>query len=225
MKRLSPSTDSTSSPQVSSGFNGELKHQLSVKEEALFRKLNTPQKIQDFLDTLPMNFGETHYSPRLVLRKKKAHCFEGALLAAAVLWYHGQKPLLLDLKTASHVDDDDHVVTLFKQHGHWGAISKTNHGVLRYREPIYKNVRELAVSYFHEYYMDNGYKSLRSYSKPFDLSRSAAWVTAEKDLKPLADRLDRSKHFPILSRAMIASLRRADKVELKMTDVVEWKKK
>ena len=104
-----------------------------------------------------------------VLRAGKAHCMEGALLAAAILEFHGHKPLLLDLRSTS--EDLDHVVALFKQNGYWGAISKTNHVVLRYREPIYGSVRELAMSYFHEYFLDNGKKTLREYSVPVDLGK------------------------------------------------------
>lgn len=126
---------------------------LTKHEETLLRKLKTPALIQDYLDRLPINFeseGDTHYSPRVVLRKKTAHCIEGALLAATALWLQGKAPLLLDLKTKQH--DDEHVVALFKDGTYWGAISKTNHGVLRYRDPIYKTVRELALSYYHEYF-------------------------------------------------------------------------
>src|SRR3989338_1674505 len=119
----------------------------------LLRSLRTPAKIQDFLDTIPMNFRDTCYSPRTVLRERKAHCMEGAMLAAVALRFAGYPPLVLDLKSVPH--DDDHVVAVFQKSDCWGAISKTNHGVLRYREPIYKTVRELALSYFHEYFLDD----------------------------------------------------------------------
>ena len=147
-----------------------LKALLSPLERDLLQKLSTPQKIQDYLDTLPINFelqGETYMSPRRVIKEKTAHCFEGALLAAAALAYHGQPPLLMDFQTVP--DDEDHVVALFKQHDHWGAISKTNHGILRYRDAVYTSPRELAMSYFHEYLEWNGKKSLRYYSKSYDL--------------------------------------------------------
>jgi hypothetical protein len=150
---------------------------LTKSELKILRKLNTPIKIQDFLDTLPINFekrGDTQMSPRKVLREKKAHCIEGALLAAAALWIAGEEPLLMDLKAMPH--DDDHVVALYKINGLWGAISKTNHATVRFRDPIYRTVRELALSYFHEYFLDKdskkakaGQKVLYSYSKPFNL--------------------------------------------------------
>ena len=147
------------------------------KEFEIFKKLDTPVKIQDFLDAIRINFEvkrETCRSPLMVLRHKEAHCMEGAMLAAACFWYNGQRPLLLDLKTmvrprSPQEKDDDHVVALFKENGRWGAVSKTNHAGLRYRDPVYKTVRELALSYFHEYFLDNGVKTMRSYSAPFSL--------------------------------------------------------
>ena len=123
------------------------------KEIALMRKLNTPAKVQDFLNTLLFNFeeeGDTLKSPIMTLREGKAHCMEGALLGAYILSIHGCKPLILHLKTTK--GDFDHVIALFQESGYWGALSKTNHAVLRYREPVYRNVRELVMSYFHEYF-------------------------------------------------------------------------
>src|SRR3989344_6702680 len=145
--------------------------ELTREEINIFRKLNSSRKLQDFINVIPVNFekkGETLMSPRRVLKEKKAHCLEGAFLASAILWFHGEKPLLMDLKTTDY--DFDHVVALFRRGKFWGEISKTNHAVLRYREPIYDSPRELAMSYFHEYFMDSGFKTLRSYSASFDLS-------------------------------------------------------
>src|SRR3989338_7482265 len=148
-------------------YQQELREILSPIERRIFVRLNSARKIQDYLDTLSINFEikkETYMSPRRVIREKTAHCFEGALFACAALAYHGKKPLLLALVTIDR--DEDHVVALFKENGLWGAISKTNHPILRYRDPVYKSIRELAMSYFHEYIMDDGTKSLRIYSKP-----------------------------------------------------------
>lgn len=185
---------------------------LTSTEKAIFKKLTTPQRIQDYLDRLPINFemlGDTYMSPRRVLRERTAHCFEGAVFAAAALAYHGKKPLLMDLKTIA--SDDDHVVALFKEGGLWGAISKTNHAILRYRDPVYLSPRELALSYFHEYIMDTGRKSMRSYSRPFDLSKYApeTWVTTAEDLDAIAEALDGSRHFPIAPKKTMLHLRRA----------------
>src|SRR3989338_8423156 len=208
-------------------YADRLKSVLAPKERRLFDKLSTPQKIQDYLDTLPINFerkSETYMSPSRVVRAKTAHCFEGALFAAAVLAYHGQKPLLLDFRTIP--SDEDHVVALFKQYSYWGAISKTNHAILRYREPVYESVRELAMSYFHEYLMWDGRKSLRAYSKPFDLSKYAPerWITADEELFWLVEKLDEGRHFPIVPKKNLRLLRRAYPIELQAMKLIEWKR-
>ncbi len=199
---------------------------LNSSEEKIYKKLNTPVKIQDFLDSLKTNFekeGETCYSPRMVLKYKKAHCIEAAMLAASVLWYHGQKPLLLDLVTTD--DDFDHVVCLFQIDGFWGAISKSNHAVLLYRDPIYKTIRELVLSYFHEYFLDSGKKTLRTYSEPFDLRKLAKdWVTSEKSLLYIGDALDESKHFKLLTGKQLRTLRKADNIQIKAGLITKHKK-
>ena len=199
---------------------------LTPSERSVFKKLSSPQKIQDFLDSLPINFemtGETYMSPRRVLQKRQAHCFEGALFAAAALAYSGQRPLLMDIQTAR--TDDDHVVALFREFGHWGAISKTNHAILRYRDPIYRSVRELALSYVNEYIDDARRKSMRAYSAPFDLRRydPKKWVTAAGDLDFLAEALDSSRHFPIAPKKILSRLRDGAAIELDILDIVEWK--
>jgi hypothetical protein len=197
------------------------------EEFKIFKELNSPVKIQDFLDKIPLNFergGDTNYSPFTVLKKNKAHCMEGAMLAAAIFWYHGEKPLIMDLKTTN--DDTDHVVAVFKQRGRWGAISKTNHAVLRYREPVYKNLRELAMSYFHEYFLDNGKKTLRSYSELVDLSiYGTDWLTSKKHLWKFVGVLNRQKHFNLLENNNPKFLRKADQIEIAAGKLTEWKKK
>jgi len=196
---------------------------LTQKELAILQKLDTPQKIQDFLDSMPTNnekHGETCMSPRKVLQEGKAHCMEGAMLGAYILSLHGHKRQRLDLKGSR--GDYDHVVVLFKQYGHWGALSKTNHAVLRYREPIYKTLRELVLSYFHEYFKDNGQKTLVAYSKPFRLDRfGKEWITSQLDLWEIDRALDRSQHMKFLPKGI--HLRKADKIERKMGKIIEWK--
>jgi hypothetical protein len=169
--------------------------------------------------------GETCLSPRKVLNEGHAHCMEGAMLAALALRLHGHKPLIMDLKSAR--GDDDHVVALFRQYGRWGAISKTNHAVLRYREPVYKTIRELALSYFHEYFLDNGKKTLRSYSLPFNLAQFDLkhWMTSEKDLFYIPRALDKSKHLPVAPRQTLRNMRKADSIEVSFGKVIEWDKK
>lgn len=196
------------------------------KEFSVFKKLKTPAQIQDFLNRLKINFetdGETYRSPLMTLRVKKAHCMEGALLAAAALWYQGRPPLLFDLKTTSK--DVDHVLALFKEGNRWGAITKTNHGVLRYRDAIYKDTRELVMSYFNEYFLDTGVKTLRSYSaKPLNLLQfKDEWLTSSEDLWNIVEKLDFAKHTPIFKKGTERTLRLADPIEIKVGKVVEWR--
>lgn len=198
---------------------------LTEEELAVLRPLSTPQKIQDFLDDFPSNlsrYSDSCSSPRMALRKGRAHCIEGAFLAAAALWLHGKRPILMDLKA---IDPDyDHVVTLFKQNGYWGAISKSNHPVLRYRDPIYRTLRELALSYFHEYvYVKTGEKTLRSYSRPFSLKRFGTdWMISEEHLWNIAEALDEFPHYPLLSKDQEKYLRKATNVECQAGRLQEW---
>jgi hypothetical protein len=196
------------------------------KEKALFKKLNTPAKVQDFINSIPFNFEydgvDRVKSPVRVLREKSAHCIEGAIFSAYALSLHGFKPKLIYLKTTKN--DLEHVVTLFEQDGFLGAISKTNHAVLRYREPVYKNVRELVMSYFHEYFLNDGTKTLRGYSDPLDLSMfEDGWEVAEEDLWGIDEELDKMKHHEIISKNMAKRLRKADKIERKAGEMSEWK--
>ena len=198
---------------------------LSAAELKTFRQLNSPRRIQDFIDSLAINMeleARTYMSPRRVLASGQAHCVEGALLAAAALAFHGERPLLLDFQAAYH--DEDHVVALFRANRHWGAISKTNHPGLRYRDPIHHSIRGLAASYFHEYYLWDGRKSLRYFSRPFDLSRWApeAWVTATEDLDWLVHALDASAHLPIIPKGNLRKLRPASAFEIHASATVEW---
>jgi hypothetical protein len=205
---------------------------LGHKYYKLLKRLNTPAKVQDFLNSLPFNFenrGDTNSSVEETLKRGSAQCFEGALVAAAALWIQGHKPLLLDLKALR--PDFDHVVTIFRQpptgESGWGAISKTNHAVLRYREPVYKSVRELAISYFHEYFLNNGRKTLRSFSEPFNLSKgifdTTNWLTSKENLAELAHKLDRSPHIQILTAKQIKNLRKADEIEIKAGNITEYR--
>ena len=190
------------------------------------QKLNTPAKVQDFLNGLKFNFeekGETIKSPVMVLRIKNAHCFEGALLGAYILSLHGFRPLVLHLQTTK--EDLDHVIAPFKQHGLWGALSKTNHAVLRYREPVYKNVHELVMSYFHEYFLDSGVKTLRRYSRPLNLNIfKNGWEAKDSDLWKIDAGLDKIKHYDIVSKNVSKNLRKADKIEIEAGKITEFKK-
>jgi hypothetical protein len=192
--------------------------------------LNTPKKVQDFLNSLDMNFepeGDTCFSPKTVLERGEAHCIEGAILGAMILRCHGYEPLLLDLETND--DDFDHVVALFKKDGYFGALSKTNHAVLRYREPVYKSVRELAMSYFHEYFLNkNGFKTLRTYSVPVNLKRfdnyaESNWVSSDEEVWFIPEYLTTVKHYNILSKKQLMCLRKADEIEINAGKITEFK--
>jgi hypothetical protein len=198
---------------------------LTARERRLFARLDTPDKIQSFLDTLPANLeltGDTHMSPRRLIQARVAHCTEGAIFAAACLAYHGKPAFLMDLRALP--SDQDHVVTLFKERGLWGAISKTNHAILRWRDPIYKTARELAMSYAHEYYLRGGKKSLIAYSRPFRLTRYAPkrWVTAPDNLDWLIVALDDSPHVALAPKTALKRRRRASAFERAITDRPEW---
>jgi hypothetical protein len=196
-------------------------------EMKIINKLSTPVKIQDFLDCLPRNWekqGDTCMSPRQVLQEKKAHCIEAAFFAAAVLWRNGEPPLVLDLRAS--LEDFDHVIALYRRHGHWGAISKTNHFGLRFRDPVYRSVRELVMSYFHEYLHDeNSHKTLRSYSVPVDLRRFGEWwVTSEGGLADLAVAIDSARHFPAAPASNLRLVRQADRFTRQVNHLAEWEK-
>ena len=202
-------------------------NKFTKQEISFLKKLNTPNKIQDYLDSIPFNFeekGETVMSPRRVMREKKAHCIEGAFFAAAAFMINGKKPLIMNLKINGK--DFDHCVALFKKNGYWGAISKTNHSVLRFRDPIYKTIRELALSYFHEYFLvTNGKKTLRGYTSPIDLNKfGKSWMTDENDLWDIAEKIFYMKHIFIVPEKNKKYIRPASKIEQKAGSIKEWKK-
>ncbi|MCW1930655.1 MAG: hypothetical protein KIH62_005115 [Candidatus Kerfeldbacteria bacterium] len=203
------------------------KGELTTLERKLFSRLRSPIAIQNFLDSIPTNWeknGETCMSPRMSLRAKKMHCMEGALCAAAALWFNGEKPLVMDLRADG---DDDHVVALYTRNGYWGAISKTNHATLRFRDPIYKTLRELALSYFHEYFLNTtGKKVLRKYSaRPFDLSRFGNyWITSKENLFEIPEAIDDARHISVVPLKNLRLLRLADSMERKAGNLIEWNK-
>lgn len=198
---------------------------LTTSEKRLYGRLDTPIKIQNFLDTLRINFepsGDTLRSPREVVKNKEAHCIEAALLAAAAFTFHKKPALLMDLKADK--SDYDHVLCLYKINGLWGAISKSNHASIRYRDPIFRTLRELALTYFHEYF-DNrtGNKSLIAYSRPFNLSKYGDdWITSQKNLWYIGADLDDAQHYPLLSKQTKKILRKADAFERKAGKQTEW---
>ncbi len=199
---------------------------LTPAEFAVLARLDTPQKIQAYLYRLRQNFeldGETCRPVRHVLRHGVAHCIEGAMLAACALWVHGEPPLIMDMRA---VQDFDHVVAVFRRHGRWGAISKTNGIGLRWRDPVYESLRELAMSYFHEYTNRRDHKTLREYSVPFDLRRvdPEIWVTGEKNCWFVAEELDRLRHFPLMRARHLKSVLRRDPFERRASALLQYRR-
>jgi len=183
---------------------------LTAKELRTLRALKTPAKIQRFIDELQYQYADTAGSPRRVLRERKGHCLEGALLAAAALRVQGHKPLLMDLEA---VRDDDHVIALYRERGLWGGIAKSNYAGLRFRTPVYRTLRELALSYFENYYNLRGERTLRAYSRPVDLRRLDArgWMTAEEDVWFVAEALVAAKHYELFPHNVARALPRLDR--------------
>ncbi len=183
-------------------------------ERAVFASLGTPAKIQRFLNRLAYDPAPGTASPRRVLRERKANCFEGAMFAAAAFRFHGRPPLLVDMRSWN---DDDHVLAVFRQNGAWGCVAKSNYTVLRSREPVYRTIRELMMSYFDVYFNPIGQKTLRQYSVPFDLRRfdDKNWMTTSDDVSWVGDALDRARHYKVMTRAQVRNLRRVDPVLVK----------
>jgi hypothetical protein len=180
------------------------------------RGLRSPDAIQRFLDGLLYNKekdGETARSPRRVLETREAHCFEGALLAAAALRRLGHPPLVVQLRA---VRDDDHVIAVFRERrgaGCWGAVAKSNYSGLRFRSPLYRSLRELVMSYFDVYYNLEGEKSLRAFGRPVNLARFDArgWETAEESLWDVSTYLATRCFTPLLSRGQARGLAPMDR--------------
>jgi hypothetical protein len=195
---------------------------LTDSEIIFLKKLSSPALVQNYLESIPFNHeddGETCMSPRRVIREKKAHCLEGALLAATAFMLQGRRPLIMSIKVTK--DDYDHVIALYKENGYWGAVSKTNHSVLGYRDPVYKNIRELAMSYFHEYFLiKNGKKTMRGYSRPISLLRfGTKWITEEKELFEIAEWISDYKHLSVIPDDCNQPLRKATLLERESADI------
>jgi hypothetical protein len=181
----------------------------SAAELRKLRTLQTPAGVQRFLDELPYNLSYTARSPKQVLHERTASCLEGAIFAAAALRVLGFPPLIFDLEAEQ---DTDHVVALFKVRSHWGAVAKSNFTGCRYREPVYRNLRELAMSYFNVYFNLRGERTLRRYSRPVNLARfdCCNWMTTERPVWFIAEYLCEIPHTPLLSSTMEKSLTRVD---------------
>jgi hypothetical protein len=173
------------------------------------RGLKTPAGVQRFLDSLPYNLGYTACSPQKILHKRTASCLEGAIFAAAALRVLGFPPLIFDLEATQ---DTDHVVAIFKIREHWGAVAKSNFTGCRYREPVYRTLRELAMSYFNIYFNLRFERTLRTYSRPVNLARfdDLNWMTTDKPVWFIAEHLCEIPHIQLLTPAMEKNLTRLD---------------
>jgi hypothetical protein len=173
------------------------------------RALKTPSAVQRFLDELPYNLSYTARSPREVLNDRTASCLEGGIFAAAALRMLGFPPLIFDLEAEQ---DTDHVVAIFKVRGHWGAVAKSNFAGCRYREPVYRSLRELAMSYFNIYFNLRFERTLRRYSRPVNLARfdHRNWMTTEKPVWFIAEHLCEIPHIRLLTSTMEKNLTRVD---------------
>jgi len=179
-------------------------------ERRIWAQLTTPMRIQAFLDKLPYSVESGYRCPLRVLREHVAHCFDGALFAAAALRRLGNPPLILNM--ISNDEDDDHILALYKHDGYWGAIAKSNFAGLRFREPVYRTLRELVMSYFEQFYNIERKKTLRSYTVPLNLKAfdKLNWMTSDPPIEKIGDRLDEIRKVRILTRGMIASLSLVD---------------
>jgi hypothetical protein len=184
--------------------------QFTPAELRALRAFKTPAGIQRFLDDMPYHLAGTAWSPRKVLQERTAHCLEGATFAAAALRAIGFPPLILDLEADQ---DTDHVIAVFKSRGHWGAIAKSNFAGCRYREPVYRTLRELALSYFNIYFNLRGERTLRRFSRPVNLARfdRRHWMASEKDIWYIAEHLVDIPHTRLLKRGLEKHLTRVDR--------------
>jgi hypothetical protein len=188
----------------------DFKQALTKSERRVMAKLNTPRKIQDFLDGLSYSVEITYRCPLRVLRERTAHCFDGALFAVTALRCLGYAPLILNMHAVAQ--DDDHLLAPYKRDGHWGAVAKSNFVGLRFREPIYRTLHELIMSYFEQFYNVERKKTLRSYTVPLNLKAfdKLKWMTSDEPLERIGQGLDRVRKVRILTRGMIAGLSRID---------------
>ena len=176
----------------------------------MLRGLKTPAQIQKFVDALPYQYANTALSPQRALRERKGHCLEGAMLAAAALRVNGRPPLLMDLES---VRDDDHVVALYRENGLWGGIAKSNFAGIRFRAPVYRTLRELALSYFEFYYNLRGERTLRSYSRAVNLARldRLHWMTSDEDVWCVPELLIAARHYALFPDKVGRGLPRLDR--------------
>ena len=187
-------------------FENQFDQQLTKSERRILGRLTTPGKIQTFLDELAYSTEKTYRCPLRVLRERVAHCYDGALFAAAMLRRRGHPPLILEMLPNRR--DDDHLLALFKQDGHWGAVGKSNFVGLRFREPVYRTLRELIMSYFEQFYNIEREKTLRGYTLPLNLQSfdRHGWMVRDEPMEWIAEKLDRTRRVRLFTPKMIKEL-------------------
>jgi hypothetical protein len=195
---------------TASGMERIFSRAFSAQELQVFRSLRTPYHIQSFLLEIPYSAEECYRSPATVLRDRTAHCFDGALFAAAALRFLGYPPLIMDLLPNER--DDDHLLALYKAGGHWGAVAKSNFSGLTYREPIHRTLRELVLSYFEPFYNVSKEKTLRKYTVPLNLRRfdSINWMASDERLDDIGVRLDEIRKVQLITPSMSRRLSPVD---------------
>ena len=193
----------------------EFEARLTSSEQNLLESLDNPAKIQAFLNGLSYSTDHFYRCPLRVLRERTAHCFDGALFAAMALRRIGYPPHILAL--IPNERDDDHLMVLFKLINCWGAVAQSNFTGLRYREPVYRNLRELVVSYFADHFNAAGEKTLRGYRGPIRLETfdRLNWMGSDAGLEALSDGMDRYRVNPLITGRMAASLSLVDERGLK----------
>jgi hypothetical protein len=189
----------------------EFESRLSPHLRSVFRDLTSPAGVQEYLDSIPYKAEELDRSPLRVMTDGQAHCLDGGIFAALALWRIDFRPLILDLVPAPGMDDD-HVLALFQMDGLWGAVAKSNYVNLRYREPVYRSLRELAMTYFEHYYDLQRRKTLRAYTRPLNLARfkDTDWMWSEEGVIVVSRRLYSLKPIPLISNESAAQLSLAD---------------
>jgi hypothetical protein len=188
----------------------EFENRLTPPIKKIFRKLDSPAAIQDYLDSIPYIAEELDRSPLRVMTDSQGHCLDGALFAALALVRLGHRPLIMDLVPEPGTDDD-HVLALFQHNHNWGCIAKSNYAFLRFREPVYRNLRELAMSYFEPYTSNEKRKTLRGYTRPLDLSAfDPDWMWCEARISEISRRLYQRKPIPLISQEDAKTLSVAD---------------
>ncbi len=184
---------------------------LTKSEQREWARLTGPSKIQDFLDEIPYSDESGYRCPLRVLRERVAHCFDGALFGAAAMRRLGHPPIIVNM--LANDQDDDHMLALYRHEGHWGAVAKSNFAGLRFREPVYRTLHELVMSYFEQFYNVERKKTLRAYTVPLNLKvfDRLNWMTSDGPLDRIGGRLDEIRKVRLLTRRMIASLSLIDK--------------